>query len=54
MILNITFNDGTKEVSLYNNLSGTEFEVVNGTSVYKFTNKNEALIKFRDECGLLV
>ena len=54
MILNITFNDGTKEVSLYNNSNGTEFEVVNGTSVYKFTNKDEALIKFRDECGLLV
>lgn len=53
MVLNIAFNDGTKEVSLYNNAAETAFEVVNGTSVYKFTNKDEALTKFRDECGLV-
>ena len=53
MVLNVRFSDEYKTVSLYNNENETAFEVVSGTSVYKFNNKNEALIKFRDECGLV-
>lgn len=52
MELNITFNNGYKNVSMYNNVDESQFMlVVNGVSTL-FTNKVEMMDKFRQECGI--
>lgn len=52
MELNITYDDGIKNISLYTNSDETEFMLdVNGTKE-TFTNKNEALTRFRISCGI--
>lgn len=52
MELNINYNDGIKNISLYTNSDETEFMLdVNGIKE-TFTNKNEALNRFRSSCGI--
>lgn len=52
MELSMNYNDGNKNISVYNNTDNSQFMmVVNGVETL-FTNENEMFKRFRQECGI--
>jgi hypothetical protein len=52
MELNMKFNNGHKDVSMYNNSDNSLFMLVVDGVKTLFTNESEMMSRFRQECGI--